>query len=118
MIDIVEELQVGTTVYLTVDTLKDFIYAEYIVIQNDYQGIKNNRAVLKRRSALKKQRYFREMITLEGFHLKFTHSPTPFKLYDDYNEMVKDFCKKLKSTPNTNIKLEKKMRSQHPRYFL
>lgn len=118
MIELVEELMVGETVYLVVDTMKDFIYAEYLVTSREYKGIKNERATLKLKSVLKKERYFRDVIAVDGFHIEFKHTPTKFKIYDDLNDGIKDFCKQLKKNPERNVKLEKKFRLRYPKYFL
>ena len=117
MIELVEELSLNQTVYLFVETTKDFIFGEYVVMKKEYKGIKNERAELRLKSALKKERYFRDVLVVEGFRIAFNHTQTKFLIYDDLNDGIKEFCKKLKKNPELNVKLEKKYRQKYPNYF-
>jgi hypothetical protein len=117
MLELVEEFEVGSTVCIVVDTFKDFIYAEYDVVKNEFKGIKNHHVELHLKHAYKKERYFRDIITFDGFRIEFRHTNTKFEIYGDLTDALKAFCKKLKKNPEKNIKLEKKFKHKYPNYF-
>jgi hypothetical protein len=117
MLYLVEDLKINMVVYVVVETIKDFIYAEYIVVGNEYQGLRNTKVTLNLTEAFKKIRYFKHKIDIDGFIISHASKNTKYKIYDDLNHAKKDFCKMLKDT-NKNPKLEKKLRNKHPSYFL
>lgn len=117
MIELVEEFRENEVVYIVLDTFKDFIYGEYVVFKNEFKGIKNNHAELHLVHAIKKERYFRDIIVMDGFRIGFKNTTSKFLIYDDLNDAIKEFCKKLKKNPEKNLKLEKKFRQKYPKYF-
>ncbi len=117
MLELVEELKEGETIFLVLDTYKDFIYGEYYVKSNEFRGIKINHAELILKEVHKKERYFRDIISVDGFSIKFKHTTSKFLIYNDIKDALKDFCKKLKKNPEMNVKLEKKFRQKYPNYF-
>lgn len=117
MLDLVEEFKEGESVYILMDTFKDFLYAEYTVIENNYVKIKSQSATLNLVKAPKKHRYFKSVLKFDGFYIKFNNTLNKYVVYDDYNDLINFFCKKLKQNPKKNIKLTKKMQNRYPQYF-
>lgn len=117
MIDLVEELQTGETVFIMVKTFKDFLFGEYIVTETKYKSIKNRYAKLSLKSAEKKKRYFKDIIELEGFHIEFKKNQNEMLLFNSFDDMIENFCKMLNKEPDINSKLTKKFKSKYPKYF-
>ena len=87
MIELVEEFRENEVVYIVLDTFKDFIYGEYVVFKNEFKGIKNNHAELHLVHAIKKERYFRDIIVMDGFRIGFKNTTSKFLIYDDLNDV-------------------------------
>lgn len=117
MLTLVDELKEKTQIIIMVDTYKDFIYGTYLVDTVEFKGIKNTYASIKLIDATKKIRYFRDIITFEGFRMEFTHTPTKFIVFADLTDALMYFCKELKKHPEYNIKVAKKFRNKFPTFF-
>jgi len=116
MLDLVEELKEGKIVYILLDSFKDLLYGKYKVINSEYQSVKNQSATLSLVDVKKKRRYFRKTYMFSGFRIEFDTEHTYF-IYDNFDDLIRDFCKKMKKNPNKNIKLAKKLQNRYPNYF-
>ena len=118
MIDLIEELIEGETVYVLFDddTYNHILYGEYKIVKTEYKKMNVQTATLTLQNKPKKERYFRESIVLKGYRINFNYTKKEYKVFDDFDEMIKHFCKKISRTEN-NPKLLKKLQKMYPDNF-
>lgn len=117
MLDLIEELEENATVFILLETDKNLLYGEYLVVERKNGLMRDQYAKIQLVNTPKKARYFRNTIEFKGFRIEFPHTPNTYNIFDNYDEMVKEFCKKLKRKPEANIKLYKKLKNKYPIYF-
>lgn len=116
-LNLVEELKCNDIIYVLLESNQYFVYGEYIVESNNYCGLKKNLAVLQLVNKPKKSRYFKQKITLSGFHICFKYTPKQYKIFSEFDEMIKYFCNSLRKDNNKNLKLLNKFKQKYPSYF-
>ena len=117
MIELIEELKEKNKIYLLLDTTKDFIFAEYKVDFVDFKGINKYESQITFIKANKKNRYFKKNYMLVGYRFKIENREKTYLVYDDYNDMIKCLCKKMRNHVDENPKLFKKLKNKYPEHI-
>jgi len=117
MIELIEELTVGDQIFILYDNVDRFLYGNYKVTDTTYVTMNRQSATLKIQSKPKKPRYFKSELTFKGFHINFPNTARTYLVFDDYDSMVRYFCKKLAKDPEINSKVYAKMKRKYPQYF-
>jgi len=117
MIDLIDELKKDNKVYILLDTDEKFLFAEYKVTKIEYKVMNHQYAELTLINTPKKKRYFKKIIKMKGYRINFDYTPKKYKIFDDYEELIEYFCKKLKNNPENNPKLLNKFKNNYPNYF-
>jgi len=111
MISVIEELTVGDTVYVVVDTDRDLLYAAYRVVSLEYKGIQKYSSVLELVAPVnKKKRYFKPAVTLNGWKINLDTPHVKYKIYEDFSSMIDAFYNRLNRKPELNPKRLKKIK--------
>ena len=116
MIDMIEQLKDVKKVYVLNKSLyfvKGINYAVYYVTKIEYRGINKWYVQLK---TYVKSKYFKKTINLTGFSTRSL--PNSYEIYDDLNELIKDYCQFVKNNPDQNKALTKALAKQYPQYFM
>lgn len=117
MIDLIEELKEKNKIYLLLDTTKDFIFAEYKVDFVEFKGINKYESQITLIKANKKIRHFKKKYNLTGYRFRIENGKKTYLIYDDCDDMVKYFCKKMKNNIDENPKLFKKLKNKYPEHI-
>jgi len=118
MIDLIEEFEENTIIYVVVFSTKDFYFAEYEVAESKYEGIKKHFAKLILKDSQIRKRYFNDVIVVKGFRLEGNETlKRPYKFYNDKQDMVKDFYRFLNKQSEENQRLIKKIKNRFTEYF-
>jgi len=117
MIDLVEDLANYKKIYVLYDsiTTDDLLYAVYNVTKVERRSTMKYYAQMKTNSTHK---YFKKTLNVVGMSLEFKHTPNPYVVFDNLNDLKKHYCKELKKNPEKNPKLVKKFIKQFPDYFI
>lgn len=117
MIDLVEDLENYKKVYVLYDsiTTDDILYAVYNVAKVERRGTMKYFAQMKTNSTHK---WFKNTLNTVGMSLEFKHSPNPYKVFSNVDDLRKYFCKQLKQKPEKNPKLVKKLTKLYPESFI
>jgi len=117
MLSLIEELTENDSIFILMESTKQFLYGEYKVIKTKYTTMKNQYALLILQNNPKKARYFKKKIELKGYRIDFNYTPKTYIVFDDFDDLIRHFCKTLKQTPDNNLKLIEKFKKKYPSYF-